>query len=196
MIRQLPVIPTMLVLAAAGVMVYLGFWQLGRADEKAAMIAEHSAALEEAEVVEIGYGQPGLDYRTVRMDCQFPYGWEAVAGRNTNGQSGFAHRYRCTTSMTLPPDGPQATVVDVGWSRSPVDPGYTGGQVEGVMVTTSVWKIVASEPIAGLQPLAKPDPNDLPNNHLAYAGQWFFFALTALVIYGFAVQSRLKRRRD
>ncbi len=194
MIRQLPVVPTIVVLAAAGVMVWLGFWQLGRADEKAALIASHSTALEETEVVEISYGEPGLDYRTVRMDCQSPYGWEAVAGRNTNGQTGFVHRYRCTTSMTLPPDGPQTTVVDVGWSRSPVDPGYTGGPVEGVMVTTNVFKIVASEPLAGLQPLAKPDPNDLPNNHLAYAGQWFFFALTALVIYGLAVRSRAKKR--
>jgi surfeit locus 1 family protein len=32
----------------------------------------------------------------------------------------------------------------------------------------------------------------LPNNHLMYAGQWFFFALTALVIYVLAL--RKKRR--
>ena len=40
--------------------------------------------------------------------------------------------------------------------------------------------------------LAPPDPGDLPNNHLMYAGQWFFFALTALVIYLLALR---KRRR-
>ena len=55
-------------------------------------------------------------------------------------------------------------------------------------------KIVADPPLAELGPLAKPDPADLPNNHLAYAGQWFFFALTALVIYILALRRR--RRED
>ena len=58
------------------------------------------------------------------------------------------------------------------------------------------YKVVASEPIAGLQPLARPDPRDLPNNHLAYAGQWFFFALTALVIYFLAIRKNLTERRE
>ena len=51
------------------------------------------------------------------------------------------------------------------------------------------------EPLAGLEPLAAPDPRDLPNNHLAYAGQWFFFALTALVIYILALRRRSTRAR-
>jgi surfeit locus 1 family protein len=44
---------------------------------------------------------------------------------------------------------------------------------------------------AKLQPNARPDPNDIPNNHLSYAVQWFLFALTALVIYGLALRKRL-----
>ena len=32
----------------------------------------------------------------------------------------------------------------------------------------------------------------MPNNHLAYAVQWFLFALTALVIYAIALRKRLK----
>ena len=52
-------------------------------------------------------------------------------------------------------------------------------------------RLVASEPpVAGLEPLARPDPSGIPNNHLAYAGQWFFFALTALVIYWLALRRR------
>ena len=51
-------------------------------------------------------------------------------------------------------------------------------------------RLVAEVPQAGLRPLAAPDPGDLPNNHLAYAGQWFFFALTALVIYVLALRRR------
>jgi surfeit locus 1 family protein len=49
----------------------------------------------------------------------------------------------------------------------------------------------ASQPAPGLEPLAPPDPSDVPNNHLAYAGQWFFFALTALVIYVLALRRKL-----
>ena len=41
--------------------------------------------------------------------------------------------------------------------------------------------------------MAAPDPGDLPNNHLAYAGQWFLFALAAAVIYVLALR---RRRRD
>ena len=51
-------------------------------------------------------------------------------------------------------------------------------------------RLVADPPVAGLQPMARPDPGDLPNNHLTYAGQWFFFALTALIIYVLALRRR------
>ena len=83
--------------------------------------------------------------------------------------------------------------VVLGWSQSPEPVAWSGGWVAGTVVPTGElgFKIVADPPLAGLQPMAKPDPGDLPNNHLAYAGQWFFFALTALIIYVLA----LKRRR-
>ena len=45
------------------------------------------------------------------------------------------------------------------------------------------------------QPPPLPDPAALPNNHLAYAGQWFFFALTALMIYVVALRRRSTRAR-
>jgi surfeit locus 1 family protein len=51
-------------------------------------------------------------------------------------------------------------------------------------------RLIAETPQAGLEPLAPPDPGDLPNNHLAYAVQWFFFAATALVIYVLALRRR------
>ena len=54
---------------------------------------------------------------------------------------------------------------------------------------------VRSLPVGASSPLAAPDPRDLPNNHLAYAGQWFFFALTALVIYILALRRRSTRAR-
>ena len=54
----------------------------------------------------------------------------------------------------------------------------------------------AAPPQAGLEQLAAPDPNDLPNNHLMYAGQWFFFALTALVIYVLALRKRWRGQAE
>lgn len=198
MIRQLPIIPTILVVAAAAIMVWLGFWQLGRAEEKAQMIAEFEAAQSNNEVVDISSeAMSALVYRQVRVDCPNPFGQQAVAGRNEYGQSGYAHRVQCTD---LPSDEFHGNTVsqvfaDIGWSRAPQASEFSGGVVSGTLVALGDdFKVVSGEPLAGLQRLAKPDPNDLPNNHLAYAGQWFFFALTALVIYWFAVRSRLARK--
>lgn len=197
MIRPLPIIPTILVVAAAATMVWLGFWQLGRADEKAAMIAEFEAKAGLPEIVDIEAGASDLVYRQVRFKCESPSDWQAISGRNAAGRSGFAHRYWCTFSpLGFDTSEPLiVTYADIGWSVSPAEPNFEGGTVKGTLVALGDdFKVVASEPLAGLQPLAKPDPGDLPNNHLAYAGQWFFFALTALVIYFFAVRSRLARR--
>jgi len=55
--------------------------------------------------------------------------------------------------------------------------------------------IVARDPVEGLLPSRQPQPSEEENSSWAYAGQWFFFALTALVIYFFAVRSRLRRRK-
>ena len=78
----------------------------------------------------------------------------------------------------------------MGWSRDPNAPEWSGGDVTGVLAPGG--KIVADPALADLGPLAKPDPADLPNNHLAYAGQWFFFALTALIMYIIALRRRAK----
>ena len=199
MTRSIPIIPTILVVAAAGVMVWLGFWQLGRADEKAELIAEFEQMAAQSEVADIEVGEEELAYRTVRLPCEAPKNWQAIAGRNIRGQSGYAHRYLCSRTTVLVFDAgteyTDLTYADIGWSTSPAEPDFKGGVIEGVLVRMGDdFKVVAGEPLAGLAPLAKPDPNDLPNNHLAYAGQWFFFALTALVIYGFALKSRAGKR--
>jgi surfeit locus 1 family protein len=89
-------------------------------------------------------------------------------------------------------DYPELADVVLGWSQSPDTVAWKGGFVAGTVVPTGElgFKIVADPPLAGLEANAKPDPGDLPNNHLAYAGQWFFFALTALVIYVLALRRR------
>ena len=68
---------------------------------------------------------------------------------------------------------------------------FGSGEVSGIIGARGV--LHTAQVPQGLKPLAPPDPNEVPNNHLMYAGQWFFFALTALVIYVLALR---RKRRD
>lgn len=51
-------------------------------------------------------------------------------------------------------------------------------------------KLVATDEVEDLQMLAKPSPEQIPNNHLLYAIQWFIFAAAAAIIYVLAVRKR------
>lgn len=185
---RLPILPTVLVFAAIATMIALGIWQLGRADEKAVMLARFEAAageIGEADFPIIGSGED-VWFRRSNVNCGRLISLKAVAGTSAKGQKGWAWRAECD------PGSDRRVIVDMGFSTSLSKPDWNGGDIAGVIAPGP--RLVADPPRAGLQPLAKPDPKDLPNNHLAYAGQWFFFALTALVIYGFALRSRLRRK--
>lgn len=186
--RHIPIIATILVLAAVAAMVALGFWQLGRADEKEELLARYEAAVAadaEATFPIEGDGRE-VWFRPSSVDCREVLSIETVAGTADNGQKGWAQRASCAVNNDT------AVLVDLGFSRLIDPPQWDGGEVTGVIAPGP--RLVANPPVADLQPLAKPDPSDLPNNHLAYAWQWFFFALTALLIYGFALRSRIKKQ--
>lgn len=198
-LRQLPIIPTIVVLIAAGIMVWLGFWQLGRAEEKAALIAKYEAAgsTEGRELVDFPRTGDGSEvwYRRSQLTCELNLETRATAGTAASGAKGWAIRALCVDD----PDGSLEDSIPVflGYSRTPDMPSWPTEESNTVVgVIAPGPRLVADPPVAGLEPLAKPDPHDLPNNHLAYAGQWFFFALTALAIYWFAIQGRLKERRE
>ena len=53
-------------------------------------------------------------------------------------------------------------------------------------------RLVAATAPPGLEPSAPPSIDQIPNNHRAYAVQWFLFALIAGVIYVLAVRKRLQ----
>jgi surfeit locus 1 family protein len=55
--------------------------------------------------------------------------------------------------------------------------------------------LVVERPAAGLTANTRPDVGLVPNNHLAYAGQWFFFAIVAAVVYGLALRHRGRSAR-
>ncbi|MXO84871.1 SURF1 family protein [Altererythrobacter aurantiacus] len=190
MTRNVPIVPTIVVVTACAIMVALGFWQLGRKGEKEALIARYEAALESGEPqpfpAEDGGAINEADlFHPTAFECVEVLSRRSGAGRNEQGQSGFAHVARCSTA-------PGPVDVRLGWSREPSYDAWAGGLVAGLIVPGGEdgAQVQLREPPEGLQPLARPDPADLPNNHLAYAGQWFFFALTALVIYILALKRR------
>ena len=195
--RRLPVFSTIIVLAAVATMIALGVWQLGRKGEKEALIARYEAAISNEEPV--GFPLTGsknvIDavlYRRSAIDCAFTVGdWRSISGRSQTGRSGFVHIIACGTTTASTETG-TAAYVQAGWSRDPVPPAWKGGPVSGWIVPNREGdvRLVANPPVGGLEANAAPDPADLPNNHLAYAGQWFFFALTALVIYVLALRRR------
>ncbi len=198
MLRRLPLLPTLIVLAAIALMIRLGFWQIDRLHEKEAMVARYAAAQANTNSAgNLSRISPLADvsYRRSQADCVAVNEWQAIAGRNSRGESGIVHIARCDFERAVHNHGTVTRQVDVavGWSRSPRPPAWRGGQVSGTIVTSNNgFRIVADPPLAGLEPNARPDPNDLPNNHLAYAVQWFLFAATALVIYFLALRKRLR----
>lgn len=195
-LKGIPIIPTIIVVAAAATMVALGFWQIGRAEEKATLIALYETALTNGEPRPFPGGLGGaasdedLFHPTV-FECTDILSRTAIAGRSARGQTGYAHIVQCETGR-----GPADVVL--GWSLETSFANYSGGMVDGLIVRGGAQgaRVLLNEPPEGLEPLARPDPNDLPNNHIAYAGQWFFFAVTALAIYFLALRSRSARRGE
>ena len=189
MIRRVPILPTVLVLAAVALMIGLGFWQIGRLHQKQALLARYAAAQGMTDFVpwprDAKSTQAEL-YRRARIDCRAVAGTEAVAGRSANGTAGIGHVAQCLLG-----DGTRARVV-LGWSSNPRPPDWRGGIVTGTIAPGP--RLVAEPPLAGLAPNEPPDPSQIPNNHLSYAVQWFLFAVTALVIYGLALSKRLSKR--
>jgi cytochrome oxidase assembly protein ShyY1 len=188
MMRRIPVLATVVVLAAMGIMVSLGFWQLRRLHEKEALIAHYAAARhlpDEIDWTSKGVGEDLL-YRRAHLTCAEVKSRSSMAGQNANAESGMAQTAQCTL-----PGGGEALVV-LGWSVQPnAGLEWQGGDVHGIIAPGP--RLVADPPLAGLQANAEPDPADIPNNHFSYAIQWFLFALTALVIYAIALRKRLKQ---
>lgn len=185
--KRIPIVPTLLVLAAVGFMLRLGLWQLERLHEKQAMLARYEAAQGSGAEVRWPRTAPQTEralYHRARIECRSATGQTMVSGRNARGEAGLAHVVTCYDA-----EGGQQQVV-MGWSRVPAAPAWTGGVVTGWIAPGP--RLVADPPLAGLQANARPDPKDIPNNHLAYAGQWFLFAGAALVIYALALRGRLR----
>jgi surfeit locus 1 family protein len=188
--RRWPLVPTLLVGLAVLTMIGLGFWQLHRKAEKEALIAQYTRA---ANLPAISYPSVPIKtgaplFRQSSVICVKVAEWQAVAGTNVSGKSGFAHLARCQTGGA---EGPGALVA-VGWSNRPQSPDWDGGPISGIIApdNKAVIRLVASSAVTGLDRLAPPSIDAIPNNHFLYAIQWFFFASAAAVMYLLAARRR------
>jgi surfeit locus 1 family protein len=188
-VRRMPIVPTVLVLIAVGVMIRLGVWQLDRLHQKEALLASYAQAVTMS--ADAAWPRTAEDaeralYRHATITCVSVSNATTKSGTSAKGEAGIAHYARC-----LQPDGSFADVV-LGWSVDPAPRAWGGGSVTGIIAPGP--RLVADPPLAGLEANAPPDPADIPNNHLSYAVQWFLFAFVALVIYALALRKRLAGR--
>lgn len=200
---RIPVIPTIIVGAAIVTMVALGFWQLDRAAErdqlKRAMVERPQMP-----VSDYPFGN-NLDeaylYRRLRAQCDEIAKVVVAGGRDARGRTGWRQIATC-----IAPSG-QTFEAQLGVADRPdIVADWDGGTVEGIAVLApdrrGFWDrlrfssprrplmIIAEEPKVGLSPSQRPDPANYENTSWGYAGQWFFFVLTALVIYILALRRR------
>jgi cytochrome oxidase assembly protein ShyY1 len=201
---RIPLIPTLIVALAVATMIALGIWQLDRRHEKEAALAQYSANLS---LPETAYPANPTDqnylFRTVKAHCLRVVGWQTKGGQMPDGAGpGWRQIASCSTGA----EGP-GLIVDIGMTTDPkAVPKWDGGDVRG----TAMWEpdtssalgrwlskrapprlmIVSDAGLAGLKPSPRPDPVEVPNNHLAYAVQWFLFAGVAVIIYPLALRRR------
>ena len=208
MTRRVPILATLVVVAAVATMIWLGVWQLQRRAEKDALLALYRANLGKP-AVSFPILPPVADemlFRRSSLVCLEVGGWQMEGGRAADGSTGYRHIARCRTGA----EGPGA-LVDMGLAADPkVKPVWNGGPVSGTITTAPshesalgrllggggaprVAMLVSATPAPGLKASAPPSTDNVPNNHLAYAFQWFFFAAVALVIYVLALRRRNRR---
>jgi len=200
--RRLPVLATLVVAAAVATMIALGIWQLGRAEQKSALLADYAraAALPALDLDPLlarrAAPPPPLAFRRVLVTCRIrDAAPELRGGRSAAGEGGYIHLLPCR-----PGAGGLAgrLIVDAGWSPLPdADRRLTlDGLVAGTLGPVrreGPVRLTAAVPAAPLAPSAPPRIEQISDNHIAYAFQWFFFAAAALVIYALALR---RRRRE
>lgn len=198
--RRWPVIPTIVVTITIAAMIALGLWQLLiRLPEKEVYLAQLAANPVRPAIAFPAVPDDRLLFRRTTAMCLQVLSI-AKAGAGNAG-------YRLIATCRTGAEGP-GIKVQLGTTRDPdfaLD--WRGGAVSGWIshapdATPLIGKIfrhapqamllVADRPAPGLTANTQPDVGLVPNNHLAYAWQWFFFAAVAAIIYTLAVRNRLR----
>jgi surfeit locus 1 family protein len=198
--RRVPIVATTIVALCVAAMIALGLWQLlVRLPEKEAYLAQVAANPSRPAIAFPTTPDDNLLFRRTSAMCL-----QVVSiTRAGAGSAGYRLIADCRTGA----EG-QSVKVQLGTTRDPVAPvAWAGGAVSGwishapdatplgVRLFTRAPQellLVADRPLAGLTANTRPDVGLVPNNHLAYAGQWFFFALVAAVIYVLALRHRVR----
>ena len=202
--KRVPIIPTILVGFAVAAMIALGVWQLQRRAEKEALLVRYA---ENVTLPRIVFPSIPIDdsllFRRASAFCLQPVSFQVEGGRNARGGSGWRQIAQCRTGA----EGP-GFAVQLGFSNdSHAKPTWKGGPVRGYISHApdhapiiaglfgaggpKTLMLVADPPAPGLEPNPAPDLSAVPNNHLAYAVQWFLFAAIAGVIYALALRRRM-----
>jgi surfeit locus 1 family protein len=200
--KRFPIVATLLVALAVIAMIALGFWQLQRREQKLAELRVLAAnPLKPPIAFPIPAIGDDLLFRRAGTFCLKPVSFAL----NGAGKAGFRVIARCATGA----EGPGFSV-QLGTTHDPeFEPQWTGGKVDGTisyapsgqpLIATMVGKarpnellLVADTPAAGLTANEMPSIESIPNNHLAYAVQWFLFAGIAVIIYLLALRRRARK---
>ncbi|MFL0414858.1 SURF1 family cytochrome oxidase biogenesis protein [uncultured Sphingomonas sp.] len=194
--RRVPILPTILVALAVAMMIGLGLWQLLiRLPQKEAQLAQLAANPSRPPIAFPMTPDDSLLFRRSTLDC----GKVTAITRAGAGAAGYRLIAQCLT-----PNG--VAKVQLGTTHDPVkEVSWVGGPVSGWIshapdatpLGAQLFKpaprellLVADRPADGLAANSRPNVSLVPNNHLAYAGQWFFFAAVAAVIYVLALRRR------
>ena len=199
--KRVPLLPTLVVMLAVAAMVALGVWQLQRRTEKLGLIAAYAGRPAMPPVAVPRTPDDRLLFRRAVATCVRPTGWHREAGRAADGSSGWRAITSCRTGAA---GSMLAMQMGVG-SDALRDPDWRGGRVSGYLThapqhraliaglfdrTPPALMLMADTPLPGLKPNPRPTLADIPNNHLAYAVQWFLFAAIAAIIYAVALWRR------
>lgn len=196
--RRLPVIPTLVVLAAVAAMIWLGFWQIRRAHWKEDLLARYALA-EAMPAVDLDplldgrTALPPLAFRRALVTCHARGAVPDVrAGRNSADVPGQVYYIPCRPGAA----GLAGRIrVNAGWADRPdaaarldLD-GLVAGRL-GLVEDDGPVTLTAATPVPPLAPSQGPNIANIPNNHRFYAVQWFAFAAIALAIYLLALRRR------
>lgn len=195
MIRP-PLLPTAIVALAVPALVMLGVWQLDRAEWKAGLLERLAANVQAPAIdkpADLMSRRDELSFRRVRTTCREVRPWSPSAARSVDGRAGYRQQIWCHEGQGEP------LLVSLGVAANPAlkvmpAPGatFTGPLVprNGRLPEDPPFVLIADTPVTPLAAEAPPTLEGIPNNHRAYAVQWFLFAGILAVIYGFWLRQR------
>lgn len=203
MTSRIPILPTLITAVGILVLCGLGRWQLDRRAWKQDLIDRLEAAstlppVTPREFLAAMKGDASVQYRRAEMSChagpRLPY--DLRPGSSAGGTSGYFVLVSCRPN-DLAPD----IVAVAGWTRRvdakdmalQLDHEFAGVVIErpyGKAPDRPRFMLIPDTSVAPLGRPQQPVPEDLPDNHLAYAGQWFGLAVVLAAIYGLWLRRR------